>query len=47
MASATSSASSATATRSTLGEILRILNEDNRISIFGLIGRHDLMADAF
>lgn len=34
---------------STLGEILRtlrILNEDNEISIFSLIGRKDLMADA-
>ena len=33
---------------STLGEVLRtlrILNEDNRISIFSLIGRADLMAD--
>ena len=33
---------------STLGEVLRtlrILNEDNRISIFSLIGRRDLMAD--
>ena len=32
----------------TLGEVLRtlrILNEDNRISIFSLIGRRDLMAD--
>ena len=39
-----------TTSGSTLGEILRtlrILNEDNRISIFSLIGRHDLMADAF
>ena len=35
---------------STLGEILRtlrILNEDNNITIFSLIGRKDLMADAF
>ena len=34
---------------STLGEILRtlrILNEDNKITIFSLIGRKDLMADA-
>lgn len=34
---------------STLNEILRslrILNEDNDISIFSLIGRKDLMADA-
>lgn len=34
---------------STLGEILRtlrILNEDNEITIFSLIGRNDLMADA-
>ena len=34
---------------STLGEILRtlrILNEDNEIAIFSLIGRKDLMADA-
>ena len=34
---------------STLGEILRvlrILNEDNEITIFSLIGRKDLMADA-
>ena len=33
---------------STLGEVLRalrILNEDNRITIFSLIGRSDLMAD--
>ena len=33
---------------STLGEVLRtlrILNEDNRITIFSLIGRRDLMAD--
>ena len=39
-----------TTSGSTLGEILRtlrILNEDNRISIFSLIGRRDLMADAF
>ena len=34
---------------STLGEVLRtlrILNEDNRITIFSLIGRKDLMAEA-
>lgn len=34
---------------STLGEILRtlrILNEDNNITIFSLIGRKDLMADS-
>ncbi len=38
-----------TTSGSTLGEILRtlrILNEDNDISIFSLIGRRDLMADA-
>ena len=37
-----------TTSGSTLGEVLRtlrILNEDNRISIFSLIGRRDLMAD--
>lgn len=37
-----------TTSGSTLGEVLRtlrILNEDNRISIFSLIGRKDLMAD--
>ena len=35
---------------STLNEILRtlrILNEDNAITIFSLIGRKDLMADVF
>lgn len=35
---------------STLGEVLRtlrILNEDNSITIFSLIGRSDLMADSF
>ena len=35
---------------STLNEILRtlrILNEDNKITIFSLIGRKDLMADSF
>jgi len=38
-----------TTSGSTLGEVLRtlrILNEDNRIVIFSLIGRRDLMADA-
>ena len=38
-----------TTSGSTLGELLRslrILNEDNRITIFSLIGRSDLMADA-
>jgi hypothetical protein len=38
-----------TTSGSTLGEVLRslrILNEDNRITIFSLIGRSDLMADA-
>ena len=38
-----------TTSGSTLGEVLRtlrILNEDNRITIFSLIGRHDLMADS-
>ena len=37
-----------TTSGSTLGEVLRtlrILNEDNRIAIFSLIGRRDLMAD--
>lgn len=37
-----------TTSGSTLGEVLRtlrILNEDNQISIFSLIGRRDLMAD--
>ena len=37
-----------TTSGSTLGEVLRtlrILNENNRISIFSLIGRKDLMAD--
>jgi len=37
-----------TTSGSTLGEVLRtlrILNEDNHISIFSLIGRKDLMAD--
>ena len=39
-----------TTSGSTLGEILRtlrILNEDNSITIFSLIGRRDLMADSF
>ncbi|MCR5645008.1 MAG: hypothetical protein K6F96_01280 [Bacteroidales bacterium] len=39
-----------TTSGSTLGEILRtlrILNEDNNITIFSLIGRRDLMADSF
>ena len=39
-----------TTSGSTLGEILRtlrILNEDNEITIFSLIGRKDLMADSF
>ena len=39
-----------TTSGSTLNEILRtlrILNEDNEISIFSLIGRKDLMAEAF
>lgn len=39
-----------TTSGSTLGEILRtlrILNEDNDITIFSLIGRRDLMADSF
>ena len=38
-----------TTSGSTLNEILRtlrILNEDNEITIFSLIGRNDLMADA-
>ena len=38
-----------TTSGSTLGEVLRtlrILNEDNKITIFSLIGRRDLMADA-
>ena len=38
-----------TTSGSTLGEVLRtlrILNEDNNITIFSLIGRRDLMADA-
>lgn len=37
-----------TTSGSTIGEVLctlRILNEDNRIAIFSLIGRRDLMAD--
>ena len=39
-----------TTSGSTLNEILRtlrILNEDNDITIFSLIGRKDLMAEAF
>jgi predicted transcriptional regulator len=39
-----------TTSGSTLNEILRtlrILNEDNEITIFSLIGRKDLMADSF
>ena len=35
---------------STLNEILRslrIVNDDNKITIFSLIGRKDLMADSF
>ena len=39
-----------TTSGSTLGEVLRtlrILNEDNSITIFSLIGRSDLMADSF
>lgn len=39
-----------TTSGATLGEVLRtlrILNESNKISIFSLIGRKDLMADAF
>ncbi|MBR5704207.1 MAG: phosphoribosyltransferase [Bacteroidales bacterium] len=38
-----------TTSGSTLGEVLRtlrILNEDNKITIFSLIGRRDLMADS-
>ena len=38
-----------TTSGSTLSEILRtlrILNEDNEITIFSLIGRRDLMAEA-
>lgn len=38
-----------TTSGSTLNEILRvlrILNEDNKITVFSLIGRKDLMADA-
>ena len=38
-----------TTSGSTLNEILRtlrILNEDNEITIFSLIGRHDLMAES-
>ena len=39
-----------TTSGSTLNEILRtlrILNEDNEITIFSLIGRKDLMAESF
>lgn len=39
-----------TTSGSTLNEVLRtlrILNEDNEITIFSIIGRHDLMADSF
>ena len=39
-----------TTSGSTLNEILRtlrILNDDNRITIFSIIGRNDLMADAY
>ena len=39
-----------TTSGSTLNEVLRtlrILNEDNEITIFSLIGRNDLMADSF
>lgn len=39
-----------TTSGSTLNEILRtlrILNEDNNITIFSIIGRKDLMADAY
>lgn len=39
-----------TTSGSTLNEVLRalrILNEDNKISIFSLLGRSDLMADSF
>ena len=38
-----------TTSGSTLNEILRvlrILNEDNDVTVFSLIGRKDLMADA-
>ena len=38
-----------TTSGSTLNEMLRtlrILNEDNKIAVFSLIGRKDLMADA-
>ena len=39
-----------TTSGSTLNEILRtlrILNEDNSITIFSIMGRNDLMADAY
>lgn len=39
-----------TTSGSTLNEILRalrVLNEDNQITIFSLIGRKDLMAESF
>lgn len=39
-----------TTSGSTLNEVLRtlrIINEDNRITIFSLLGRNDLMADSF
>ena len=39
-----------TTSGSTLNEVLRtlrILNEDNEITIFSLIGRKDLMAESF
>jgi len=39
-----------TTSGSTINEILRtlrILNEDNYITIFSLLGRKDLMADAY
>ena len=39
-----------TTSGSTLNEVLRtlrILNEDNEITIFNLIGRKDLMAESF
>ena len=39
-----------TTSGSTLNEVLRtlrILNEDNEITIFSLIGRKDLMADSY
>ena len=39
-----------TTSGSTLNEILRslrIVNDDNKITIFSLIGRKDLMADSF